>query len=255
MEGFWTFAAGLASLSLGALVLVFTRRLGVGLEVRVVAAALLVPSMSVVIICLGAQLLSSSGSPPTLPAIAVVVACVPPCTGALAGTIERRGSTVRDARLIRSSLHIATVVTAIIAVALSLTRSAAGLGTTFLVLLIVGIGSAVNVVLSARREAWVIAAPSLSGALWSIWELISVDVVESYILPPASVGVTAGAILIMRGAQRSAPLHGSPCLCGDPHSRGAGRHRKWSGGRAAVVGIRLDARRGRTDHARDARPA
>jgi hypothetical protein len=194
----WT-ALSTGVILLLALNLVFTRREGLGRGVRAVAAALLVPSLAVVIICLGAQVLSTSASPVTLPAIALVVAFVLPSTTAIASVVEKRGMTAKDARIIRISLEAATVVTAVIAVVLSLTRSAAGLGTTFLVLLIVGIGSAVTALLSGRRDAWVLAAISLTGALWSIWGLVGVRIVEPYILPPAIAGAILGAVLILRG--------------------------------------------------------
>lgn len=207
----WT-ALSTAVILLLAISLVFTRREGLGRAVRAVASALLVPSLAVVIICLGAQVLPGSGSPITLPIIAVVIACVLPSTAALATAIERRGLSTQDARTICISLEFTTLVTAVIAVLLSLTRSAAGLGTTCLVLLIVGIGALVTGILARRRDAWVLAAISLTGALWSVWGLIGITVIEPYILPPASAGVVVGAILVIRG-DRGRPLYTTALAC------------------------------------------
>src|SRR5690606_4252853 len=67
-RGGWTaLSPGLTSLP--ALALLLTRRPGLGVGLRTAAAAILVPSLAVVVVCLGAQLLLSSGSPVVLPVI------------------------------------------------------------------------------------------------------------------------------------------------------------------------------------------
>ncbi len=74
-----------------ALALVITRRQGLTIFLRAAAAALLVPSLAVVIIALGAELLDVSASPITLPVIAVVVAAVLPTTGLIASALVKNG--------------------------------------------------------------------------------------------------------------------------------------------------------------------
>ncbi|HEY4225880.1 MAG TPA: hypothetical protein VGM70_08710 [Pseudolysinimonas sp.] len=50
-----------------------------------------------------------------------------------------------------------------------------------------------------RRYGWVLAFASWTGALWCIWALAGVTVAEPYILPPALVAATVGAVLVARG--------------------------------------------------------
>ncbi|MES1212926.1 MAG: hypothetical protein ABUT11_05210, partial [Leifsonia sp.] len=182
-----------------ALTLLLTRRPGLNRVVRALAAALLVPSLAVVVVCLGAQLLSVSASPVTLPVIAVIVACTLPSTGLIRTALERRGIPVQHAAAARTWIEVSTWVTAALAVLLALVREAAGLGTSCLVLLIVGLGAAAMAQFAKRRYAWALAFASWTGALWCVWALAGVDVAESYILPPALVAASIGSVLVARG--------------------------------------------------------
>jgi len=182
-----------------ALTLLLTTRPGLNRIVRALAAALLVPSLAVVVVCLGAQFLTVSGSPVTLPIIAVIVACTLPSTGLIRAALERRGIPVEHAATARTWIEISTWVTAVLAVLLSLVREAAGLGTSCLVLLIIGLGAAAMALFAKRRYGWALAFLSWTGALWSLWALAGVQVAEPYILPPALVAATIGAVLVGRG--------------------------------------------------------
>jgi hypothetical protein len=199
-----TVRSGWTALSTGvtfalALTLLLTRRPGLNAVVRTAAAALLVPSLSVVVICLGAQFLDTSGSPVTLPIIAVIVACVLPSTGLIGNALERHGIPDGHAALARVAIEVSALVTAVVAVALALVRSAAGLGTTFVVLVIIGIGAAAMAYFLRRRSGWVITFVSWTGALWCIWALAGIAVAEPYILPPALIAAGIAAVLVGLG--------------------------------------------------------
>jgi hypothetical protein len=182
-----------------ALALVVTRRPGMTRLLRSAAAALLVPSLSVVVVCLGAQLLDVSGSPVVLPVIAAIVACILPATALIAEALTRHGIPTVEADAARNWIEISALLTAALAVLLALVRSAAGLQTTFLVLVILGAGAAASALTTRRRYAWWAAAASWTGALWCVWAIEGISVVEPYLLPPALAAVIVGAIFVARG--------------------------------------------------------
>jgi hypothetical protein len=182
-----------------ALTLLLTTRPGLNRIVRSLTAALLVPSLAVVVVCLGAQLLAVSASPVTLPIIAVIVACALPSTGLIRAALERRGIPVDHAVSSQVWIEVSALVTGALAVVLALVRAAAGLGTSCLVLLIIGLGAAAMAYFAKRRYGWVLAFISWTGALWCIWALAGVRVAEPYILPPALVAAAIGAVLVARG--------------------------------------------------------
>jgi hypothetical protein len=181
------------------LALVLTRREGMTRFLRTAAAALLVPALAVVVICLGAQVLAVSASPITLPVIAVIVAGALPATGLFASFLVQRGITEADARSVRVAIEIGSLVTGAVAVLLALVRAAAGIPTTFLVLLILGIGAIATAVFGKRRYGWPLAGAAWTGALWCIWALAGVTEIEPYLLPPALGLAAAGAFLVARG--------------------------------------------------------
>jgi len=182
-----------------ALTLLLTTRPGLNSFVRSLSAALLVPSLAVVVVCLGAQVLQVSASPVTLPIIAVIVACTLPSTGLVSIALERRGIPSAHAAAARVWLEISTWITAVLTVLLALVREAAGLGTSCLVLLIIGLGAAAMALFARRRYGWVLAFVSWTGALWCVWALAGVRLPEPYILPPALVAAIIGAVLVGRG--------------------------------------------------------
>lgn len=181
-----------------ALALVATRRPGIGTPLRLAAAGILVPSLAVVAVCLGAQLLPSSGSPVVLPIIAGIVAAVLP-SGPLIREwlVPRVGD--RDATLVRAAIEASTLLTAAIAVALAVVREAAGLWTTLIVLLILGVGGVATAVRGGRAYGWWLAGAAFTGALWCAWGLAGVGLIEPYLLPPALGVAVIGAILTIRG--------------------------------------------------------
>jgi hypothetical protein len=183
-----------------ALALLVTRRPGLTRFLRATAAALLVPALAVVVICLGAQMLAVSASPITLPIIAIIVACTLPSTGLIEVALVHRGLDEKDARVARIWIEISSLVTAVFAVLLALARAAAGIPTSFLVLMIIGIGSVATVIFARRQYAGVIAWASFTGALWCVWAFAGVDLVEPYLLPPALAAAVVGAVLTARGA-------------------------------------------------------
>ncbi|MET0296977.1 MAG: hypothetical protein ABW024_06220 [Microbacterium sp.] len=181
-----------------ALTLVVTRRAGLGAPLRLAAAGILVPSLAVVAVCLGAQLLPGSGSPVVLPIIATLVALVLPAGASIRSALASRVGEA-DAALIRIAIEASALVTAAIAVVLALVRDAAGLGTTLIVLVILGVGGLATAVWGGRRYGWPLAGAAFTGALWSVWGLVGVAEVEAYLLPPALGAALVGAILTARG--------------------------------------------------------
>lgn len=195
-----------------ALALVLTRRPGLNRLVRSAAAAMLVPALAVVVVCLGAQFLDVSGSPVVLPVIAVIVAVVLPSTKFIEAALVSHGLGAGDAASVRLWIEISSLVTAAIAVVLALVRDAAGLGTAIAVLVILGLGAAATSVFAGRRYGWPLAGASWTGALWCVWAMLGVDVVEPYTLPPALGATAVAAILVARGG-RGVALFTSGLAC------------------------------------------
>jgi len=182
-----------------ALTLMTVRRPGMTVALRSFAAALLVPSLAVVVVCLGAQLLATSGSPVVLPVIALLVAGTFAATGPITQALEKHGLTALEADACRRWIEASAALTGVLAVLLALVRTAAGLSTTVLVLVILGVGAAVNALRTRRHLAWWAAGASWTGALWCVWASRGIEVVEPYLLPPALAMVLVGAILVARG--------------------------------------------------------
>jgi hypothetical protein len=181
-----------------ALTLVWTSRPGLSRFLRGVAAALLVPALAVVVICLGAQFLRVSASPITLPVIAVIVACTLPGTRLIGAALRGRGLGDADVRTVQRWIEVSSLVTGACAAILALVRAAAGLGTSFLVLLIIGIGCAATALLMRRAWAWAMGAASWTGALWCYWGILGIQVLEPYLVPPAVAAAIIGAIAVLR---------------------------------------------------------
>lgn len=193
----WT-ALSTALIFLLALSLVTTRRAGLGAPLRAAAAGILVPSLAVVAVCLGAQLLVTSGSPVVLPAIAALAAVVLPLGPLLQAQLARR-TTPRDAALARLAVEASTLLTAALTVALALAREASGLPTALLVLAILALGGIAVAVWGERRYGWWLAGLAATGALWCVWGIADVAVPEAYLLPPALGAALVGAVRSARG--------------------------------------------------------
>jgi hypothetical protein len=185
-----------------ALTLLVTRRPGLGGMLRAACAAVLVPAVAVVIVCLGAQLLSVSASPVTLPVIAVVVVIGLPGAAAVRGALVKRGIPLRDAGRAARAVELSSFLTAVIAVGLALVREAAGLPTALLVLLILAVGTGTAAGMLRRATMWWPAAVAATGAVWVSWAIAGVDVIEPYTLPPAAAAVVVGMVLSARSAAR-----------------------------------------------------
>ncbi|MFF2494759.1 SCO7613 C-terminal domain-containing membrane protein [Agromyces sp. NPDC058064] len=196
----WT-ALSTGLMLLLAVALVVTRRPGLGIALRAAAAALVVPSAAVVVVCLGAEVLAGSASPVVLPVIAVLVAAVLPASTAIGRALERHGLGTAPSRAARIAIEASTLATGAIAVLLSLLRSAAGLETTFTVFVILGLGATAMAVVQRRRLGWWLAGASFTGALWSAWGLAGVTDIEAYLVPPGIGAAFVGAVLVLRGAR------------------------------------------------------
>ena len=190
-----------------ALTLVLTTRPGLNRYVRAAAAALLVPALAVVAICLGSYWLESSGSPIVLPVIAALVALVLPTTGLVERLVERLG--IADARDVRTAIEVSTLVTGGIAVLLAIVLPATGSFTAFLVLTIIALGATATGLLAKRRYAWIVAAIAYTGALWAMLAVAQLDTIELYFLPPALAAALLGAIAVARGNDNGLGLYWS----------------------------------------------
>ncbi|MGL3151666.1 SCO7613 C-terminal domain-containing membrane protein [Microbacterium sp. A82] len=184
-----------------ALSLLLTRRPGLGIVLRTVAAGVLVPTVAVVVVCLGAQVLAVSASPVTLPIIAAIVALVLPSTTLIRDALRTNGLPADAAASVRIAIEASALLTGVIATGLALAREAAGLGTTFLVLVILGVGSAASAAFTRRRYGWWVAGAAFTGALWCVWTMNGVDLLEAYLLPPALAAAVTAAILAARGVE------------------------------------------------------
>lgn len=186
-----------------AFVLMITRRPGLGVAVRAIAAGMLVPSLSVFVVCLGAVTIPGSASPITLPIIAVIVGAALLLAMPTRGMLERHGLTASVARVASLAIEVSALVTGAIAVLLALVRQAAGLGTTLTVLLVLGTAAATAAKLAGRRYAWWVAGASFTGALWCVWGLANVTLFEAYLLPPTLGAAVVAAVLTARGKRAS----------------------------------------------------
>lgn len=200
-------AVSTGAMAVVALALLVTRRAGMNLQLRAVASALIVPSIAVVVINLAAALLDASGSPIALPMVAVIVACVLPATRLITGLLLRRGLGSTDVRWARCGIESSALITAALAVLLALVRSASGLPTTFVVLVILGVGFLATAIWGRRVYGWWLAGVAFTGALWCVWALNGVTLIEPYLLPPALAAAVIGAILVARGSRRATALY------------------------------------------------
>ncbi len=181
-----------------AIVLLITRRPGLTRAVRALAAAVVVPGLAVVAVSLASQFLDDSGSPYALPVIAVLVAVAVGAGHLVAESVGRRDGRPGTATAVRVLLEVSSALTAVIAVLLALLLPAAGYPTAMIVLLLLGIGAAAARVFGGRRYGWWLAGAAWTGALWCVWALAEVRVLEPYLLPPALAAVLVGLVLAWR---------------------------------------------------------
>lgn len=194
----WTALPAAIAALLGAVLLV-SQRTGHHVALRALGAAMIVPALAVVTIGAVPSITTSSGSPIVLPIIAGLVAVTLPFTVAIGRNLERIGIVAEESRIARLAVEASALFTAGVAVVIALLRAAAGFDTTFLVLAIVGLGGAATALFSNRRYGWVISYAAWSGAIWCLFALLQVDVVEPYVLPPAIAAVLIGGFAVYRG--------------------------------------------------------
>lgn len=185
----WSVAACLAMLALE-VVLVGSRRPGSVTALRVLAAALVLPTAAVAVVSAGALVLPGSGSPVVLPVVAVLVAT------ALAGA--RPLAARLDLGAGRVAVEASAAVTGAIAVGLAYGRPAAGPTVAVAVLLLLGAGAGLAARDRDRRGEWWLAAALGTAALWTTLAAAEVGLVEAYTAPPALAAVVTGALLARR---------------------------------------------------------
>ena len=195
----WSVAACLAMLALE-VVLVGSRRPGSVTALRVLAAALVLPTAAVAVVSAGALVLPGRGSPVVLPVVAALVAA------ALAGA--RPLAARLDLGAGRVAVEASAAVTGAIAVGLAYGRPAAGPTIAVAVLLLLAVGAGLAARDRDRRGEWWLAAVLGTAALWTALAAAEVGLVEAYTAPPALAAVVVGALLARR-ARRGWELAGA----------------------------------------------
>jgi hypothetical protein len=207
-ERTWETALANAAIFALSLTLTLTRRPGLTRIVRSGAAALLLPSLAVVVVNVIPRIIETGivsawegggGAPVTLPVIATIVALVLPTTPLIAGSLRRGDVADGDVESVRQWIEISAFVTGAITALLSLVLETADLGTALLVFLIIGIGAAGASIFAKRRYGWWLAAGCWTAALWCVWGLAGIRDVEPYVYPPAVAAVIIGVVLTLRG--------------------------------------------------------
>lgn len=199
----WT-ALPTAAMSVLAVLLMATGRDGAVPAVRLLAAAVLVPSLAVSVLCLGAQLLPTSASPVVLPLIAALVAGVLPCTRRIRVVLAERGVGRILAAQLQHALEAGALLTGALAVLLAVVRPAAGFGTACLVLAVLAAGAGIAAITTRRRHLRAVAAAAATGALWSACAAAGVTLAEAYLLPPSLVAIALGIVRALRGGRGGA---------------------------------------------------
>ncbi|WP_454050257.1 SCO7613 C-terminal domain-containing membrane protein [Cellulomonas sp. Marseille-Q8402] len=194
----WWGAAGAAALLLLEAVLLDTRARPVPSWLRVLAAALVVPTVSVVVICAGALLLPGSGSPVLLPVVAVLAAAAAVVAPAVADRLRRRVPGVAADRA-RLAIELASAGTAAVALLLGVARTPTGADTVLVLCAVLAAGASVVAQRPDRRPVWWVAAALWTGVVWSALVWWGVGLVEAYTAPPALAAVVIGALLSRRG--------------------------------------------------------
>ena len=202
-------ALSTATMLVLAVSLLITRRPGLGIVIRVLAAALIVPSIAVVLVNAGAALLVLSGSPVVLPAIALVVAVTLPLLPRITAALRHRGLPDAHGRAVGLAIEATTLLTAAIAVLLCFAREAAGAPTAAIVLAIVAMGAAGAASVRRLPAYWWMFGAAATASLWSLWLALGVTSLEAHVLPPALVAAVVAVVLTARGAPQPALLAGA----------------------------------------------
>lgn len=196
-ERTWWSAGTAAALLVLEVVLLDTGARRVPAALRVLAAALIVPTVSVVVICAGALLLPGSGSPVLLPVVATLAAAVAIAAPAVAGRLRRRTVDLA-AEHARLALEVSAAATAAVALLLAVGRASTGADTVLVLCAILGAGATAVAQRPDRRAVWWLAGVLWSGVLWSALAWWGVGLVEAYTAPPALAAVLVGTLLTRR---------------------------------------------------------
>jgi hypothetical protein len=198
VERTWWSAGSAAAMLLLELVLLLTRRAGLAPAVRVLAAGLVLPTVSVATVSAGAMLLQVSGSPVLLPIIAAAVAVVAGGAPRVAGFLTDRVPDGGVGRQVRGVLELSAVVTGAITVGLAYGRPSAGPDIAVAVLLLLAVGAGVVAREPDRTRVWWLTGALATAAIWTALADGGVRLVEAYTLPPALAAVLVGTLLARR---------------------------------------------------------
>jgi hypothetical protein len=193
----WWGAAGAAALLLLEVVLLDTRSRPVPSWLRVPAAALVLPTLSVVVICAGALLLPGSGSPVLLPVVAVLAAAAAVAAPAVADRVRSRVPGLAGGP-VRAAVEVAAAATAGVTLLLGVARTPTGADTVLVLCAVLGAGASAVAQRADRRAVWWVAAVLWTGVVWSALVWWGVGLVEAYTAPPALAAVVTGALLSRR---------------------------------------------------------
>ena len=194
----WWGAGAAAALLLVEVLLLDTRARPVPAWARVTAAALVLPTVSVVVICAGAVLLPGSGSPVLLPVVAVLASAAAVAAPAIGDRLRRRapGTPGDHARV---AVELAAAGTGAVALLLGIARTPTGADTVLVLSALLGAGATAVALRPDRRLAWWPAAVLWCGVVWSALVWWGVGLVEAYTAPPALAAVVVGTLLARRG--------------------------------------------------------
>ncbi|MEN9620683.1 MAG: hypothetical protein RL499_876 [Actinomycetota bacterium] len=194
----WVILSTSAMITL-ATILVLTRRRELAPAVRALAAAVVVPSIAVVLVNLGAVALETSGSPVVLPTIAVVVAAALTVARRVETLLVGRGLDAASARAVTVAGETTTWVTAALTVTLSFVRDAAGVPTAALVLALLAVGAGLAATTRRAAAYWWVGALLATAAIWCLWFVIGVTSLEAHVLPPALTAALVALSLTAAG--------------------------------------------------------
>jgi hypothetical protein len=197
----WSAAVAVALLVLEGVVLAVRAR-PVPDALRVWAAALVVPTLSVVVIDAGAVWVPGSAAPVLLPVVAVLVAAVAVAAPTVAGRLRARTGTL-PAEPCRRALEWTAAATAGIGLLLAVARPSTGAATVLVLCAILGAGATAVAQRPDRRPVWWAAALLWLGVVWSALAWSGVGLVEAYTVPPAVVALGVAAVATWRGRPRT----------------------------------------------------
>ncbi|WP_263120564.1 hypothetical protein, partial [Cellulomonas sp. RIT-PI-Y] len=182
-------------------VLLATRTRPVPDELRMLAAAALLPTASLALVNAGAMVLPGSASPVLLPVLAVLAAAVGLTAPAIGDRLARRGT-----RAGRTALEWSALATGGLTLLVTLAWPRTGADTLLVVSAVLAAGASAIALRAERRPVWWVAGSLWTGVLWTALVWGGIGLVEAYTVPPALAAVTVGALLARRRPDRWWPL-------------------------------------------------